>query len=416
MKRILLGLLALVGLGAAAALSGVGGGALKTFFPREERNPVTHLRWNDSPDDFQFAIVSDRTGGHRANIFAQAVEKLNLMQPSFVVSVGDLIEGAKKDDALASQWKEFDSYVNRLTMPFFYVAGNHDAGNVESSKFWGDKLGRKHYHFVYRGVLFLMLNSSDGPEAKVALGKEQIAYAHKVLADNREARWTFVFVHHPLWATSNGEKNGWLDFEKGLAGRSYTVFAGHVHRYQKFVRQGMNHYQLATTGAGSALRGVEMGEFDHFAWITMKKGGPLLANLMLDALLPEDLRKIPTDESANNVARKKLQPAGGEAFLDGSPIPGAVVMLTGESGDAKGVKSSGIVEADGAFRLTTYKLNDGAPAGDYAVTATWREIGKDGRLRNGAQLMPARYLAVKTSGLRATIREGANALRFELKK
>jgi hypothetical protein len=82
MKRILLGLLALVGLGTAAALSGVGGGGLKTFFPREDRNPVTHLRWNDSPDEFQFAIVSDRTGGHRANIFSQAVEKLNLMQPS----------------------------------------------------------------------------------------------------------------------------------------------------------------------------------------------------------------------------------------------------------------------------------------------------------------------------------------------
>ncbi len=416
MKRILLGLLALVGLGTAAALSGVVGDGLKTHFPCEDRNPVTHLRWNDSPDDFQFAIVSDRTGGHRANIFLQAVEKLNLMQPSFVVSVGDLIEGSNKDDALKGQWKEFDFYVNRLTMPFFYVPGNHDAGNVDSSKYWANKLGRKHYHFVYRGVLFLALNSNDGPEAKVALGKEQIAYASKVLADNAGARWTFVFVHHPLWATSNGEKNGWGEFEKSLSGRNYTVFAGHVHRYQKFVRQGMNHYQLATTGGGSALRGVEMGEFDHFAWITMKKEGPVLANLMLDALLPEDLQKIPTDEPAKKVARKPLQPTRGKAFFEGSPMAWAVVQLAGESGDAKGVKSSGIIEADGSFRVTTYALNDGAPAGDYAVTITWRELGKDGRQRNGAQLLPPRYLAAKTSELRATIREGANGLLFELKK
>ncbi len=67
----------------------------RTDFPKEERNPVTHLRFNDDPADFQFAIVSDRTGGHRARIFSRAIEQLNLMQPEFVVSVGDLIEHPK---------------------------------------------------------------------------------------------------------------------------------------------------------------------------------------------------------------------------------------------------------------------------------------------------------------------------------
>ena len=45
--------------------------------------PGPASRLNSNPEDFQFAIVSDRTGGHRANIFAQAVERLNLMQPEF---------------------------------------------------------------------------------------------------------------------------------------------------------------------------------------------------------------------------------------------------------------------------------------------------------------------------------------------
>src|SRR5438128_10988446 len=59
----------------------------------QEKNPWTHLRMNNSPSDFRFAIVSDRTGSHRAQVFARAVERLNLLQPEFVLSVGDLIEG-----------------------------------------------------------------------------------------------------------------------------------------------------------------------------------------------------------------------------------------------------------------------------------------------------------------------------------
>ncbi len=37
----------------------------------ESRNPWTHLRLNRSAEQFQFAIISDRTGGHRAGIFAR---------------------------------------------------------------------------------------------------------------------------------------------------------------------------------------------------------------------------------------------------------------------------------------------------------------------------------------------------------
>src|SRR5947208_2378046 len=72
----------------------------------EERNPWTHLRLNNNPDDFQFAIVSDRTGGQRAGVFRHAVEVLNLLQPQFVLSVGDLVEGFTEDQSVIdSQWR-----------------------------------------------------------------------------------------------------------------------------------------------------------------------------------------------------------------------------------------------------------------------------------------------------------------------
>ena len=90
-------------------------------------NPWTHLNLYNNPDNFQFAIVSDRTGGHRPGVFADAVEKLNLLKPEFVVSIGDLIEGYTEEEAaLNRQWDEFDELTRKLDVPFFYCPGNHD--------------------------------------------------------------------------------------------------------------------------------------------------------------------------------------------------------------------------------------------------------------------------------------------------
>jgi hypothetical protein len=36
-----------------------------------DKNPWTSLKLNNDPDQFQFAVVSDRTGGHRDKIFSQ---------------------------------------------------------------------------------------------------------------------------------------------------------------------------------------------------------------------------------------------------------------------------------------------------------------------------------------------------------
>src|SRR5206468_3005812 len=115
--------------------------------------------------------------------------------------------------------------------------------------------------------------------------------------DNASVRWIFVLVHKPMWTHVNLDTNGWLELEKALNGRKYTVFAGHKHHYQKFTRQGMNYYQLATTGGGSKLRGVRYGEFDQIAWVTAKKDtDPIIANILLDGIYPENLRKPATDD------------------------------------------------------------------------------------------------------------------------
>jgi hypothetical protein len=257
----------------------------------EERNPWTHLRLNNDSTDFQFAIVSDRTGGHRPGVFRRAVDVLNLLQPEFVLSVGDLVEGYTEDRSVMDrEWCDFEAEVGRLQMPFFYVPGNHDLANRSMIRVWRERYGRRYYHFVYRDVLFLVLNSDDPPGGDGGIGSHQIANVRKALEENAAVRWTIVCLHRPLWAQANLEKGGWLAVEAALAGRPYTVFAGHEHSFRKCVRQGRDYYQLATTGGESPLRGVAHGEFDQVAWVTMKKDGLLLANVLLDGIYASDLK------------------------------------------------------------------------------------------------------------------------------
>jgi predicted phosphodiesterase len=393
--------------------------ATDTVIPVEERNPWTNLRFNTDPTEFRFAVVSDRTGGHRARIFSQAVEQLNLMQPEFVLSVGDLIEGySENPEKVAAEWKEFQGYVSRLQIPFFYVAGNHDVTNRFMETTWQDKFGRRYYSFLYRGVLFLCLWADDPPETGGHISDEQIAFAKATLEKHKDARWTVVSIHKPLWDQANIAKNNWLEVEKLLAGRNYTVFAGHVHRFQKFVRQGMNYYQLATTGGGSRLRGVPYGEFDHITWVTMKKDGPVLANLLLDGVYPEDMRRPVTSESGVvELGRKPTQPVTGRVLFEGTPAVGAEVVFHFIPAEGKRPIRAGdaLVEGDGSFTLSTYAAFDGAPTGDYIVTVVPYQPPSGLPTKTDPIKLPETYGKPATSPLRAAVKVGKNEFTFELK-
>jgi hypothetical protein len=427
MKRILLATVVVGLLVSALAFSGGKKTPAKADLQIdvENRNPWTHLRLNDAPETFHFIVVSDRTGGHRPRIFSQAIEQINMLQPAFVVSVGDLIEGYSKDPAvLAAQWKEFQGYTHKLQMPFFYVPGNHDMANPVETEVWKERFGRRYYHFLYKDVLFLAINSDDPNEDKEGrISKEQVEYFEKVLRDNPKVRWIFVCVHKPIWTQNNLDSSGWLDIEKALAGRNYTVFAGHIHRYQKFVRQGMNYYQLATTGGGSRLRGVAYGEFDHVAWITMKPAGaPVIANIMLDGILPENLKKPITEEEGVIVYnRKPVHPVRGKVTFDGAPAAGAqVAYWLPDAKDKEGKKATRVsdawVEADGTYAMSAYAAFDGLPEGEYKVTVTLREPFFEPSGKLGKNLLPEKYASHQTSELSAKVKTGKNEFDFHLSK
>jgi serine/threonine-protein phosphatase CPPED1 len=408
MRQFVFGLITAAAIAGVVALSRTGsmearapGDTSELKIESGDKNPWTSLKLNNDSDQFTFAVVSDRTGGHRDKIFSQAVQRVNLLQPQFVMSVGDLIEGyTTKEETIKTQWDEFDGYVKKFEMPFFYVPGNHDLTNKTMVTKWGERYGKRYYSFTYKGVLFLCLCSENPPDMGT-IDKEQNEWVAKTVEANKDAKWTFVFLHKPIWTAKDLDKNGWAATEKALAGRKYTVFCGHVHRYQKFERNGAEYYQLATTGGGSKLRGVEFGEFDHVAWITMKKEKPLIANIMLDGILPHDLKVPESDEKGVPQKKKPTFPVSGRITVGGAALADATVTLHSYNTDTEKFASvaDGKTDATGRFELTTYAKFDGAPAGEYVATVT-----KAGEV----------FASPTTSTLRLRIHETPNTLNLDL--
>ena len=195
-------------------------------------------------------------------------------------------------------------------MPFFYVAGNHDYSNPAMARKWVRRFGTSYYHFRYRDVLFLVLNSElfasvhdpsqpvRGPETL----EEQLRYAERVLDGHADARWTVVVLHQPLWDRSQVHPD-WERFEALLGERDYSVYAGHYHAYTRHVRRERSYVTLATSGGVSRLRGIDRGEFDHLAVVTMTDRGPVMANLLLEGIHPEDLRTEATRRLVHKLDR-----------------------------------------------------------------------------------------------------------------
>ncbi|MFZ5893476.1 MAG: sugar-binding protein [Myxococcota bacterium] len=320
------------------------------------------------PDQFQFAIVSDRTGGHRGHVFESGVDKANLLLPDFVMSVGDLVEGYTTEPAeIAEQWEEFRNIVANFEMPFYFVPGNHDLSNPIMAAAWKEQFGPSYYYFVYHDVLFLCLNTEDGAPSHVS--DEQVEYMRRALADNPKVRWTLLFMHRPLWNT-NEEPSGRAAFERiesYLVGRPYTVFAGHYHTYKKSVRNDRRYIVLATTGGGSQLKGPLYGQFDELAWVTMTNSGPRLANVLLDGVLDEDVR---TDESAARVddINKKLLVRVDNLYSQNGQFAGGATRVHVENQTAGTIQFDAQIGASAPIEPTPHRIEPTfVPAGQSLV-------------------------------------------------
>jgi len=292
---------------------------------RGEATPWTHSNFDDQAGKFTFALFSDLTGGEREGVYQVAIEQLRLLRPELIINVGDLIEGGTTNrDQLAREWESFDQRSRRAHAPVFYVGGNHDLTNPVMWEVWEARHGKRYYHFIYKDVLFLVMDTEDNPpefqeglaeirnDAMRVIAEEgwgafegteygksterqsgrisaaQAAYFKEVIKQNPQVRWTFMLMHKPAWERP-AEEN-FSTIEAALTNRPYSVFYGHVHSYLHEQRHGRDYIRLATTG-GIQNAKKDMA-IDHVTLVTVSNEGVDIANLRLSGIF-DKTGKIP---------------------------------------------------------------------------------------------------------------------------
>ena len=321
---MLLGILILISACAGTARTGSESAVFQHDFTGSSL-PWTHSNFDNETGKFTFALFSDLTGGERDGVFDVAVEQLRLLRPELIVNVGDLIEGGTMDHAqLEHEWNAFDQRAIRSRAPVFYVGGNHDLTNPDMWEVWNARYGKRYYHFVYKNVLFLVLDTEDNPAdfqqyiheirleairvfdsegwaaaADTEYGRleerksgriaaQQAAYFRQVIAQYPDVRWTFLLMHKPAWERPDEEN--FLTIEAALTGRPYTVFYGHVHSYLHEQRYGQDYIRLGTTG-GSHAPGNPTA-IDHVTLVTVSEAGADIANIRMSGIF-DKTGKIP---------------------------------------------------------------------------------------------------------------------------
>jgi hypothetical protein len=112
----------------------------------------------------------------------------------------------------------------------------------------------------------------------------------------------------------------------------------------------------------------------------------------------------------------RFYPVRGKVLYRGQSAVGAkVIFYPKNNSDPQALRPTGIVAQDGSFTLTSRKQDDGAPAGDYAVTVIWPTGPAKGRQPSSDRLNGI-YSNPDNSRLQAQVAEGNNELpAFELR-
>lgn len=187
----------------------------------------------------------------------KAIDKVNQIQPAFVIFLGDLVHAfPDKSEELferqALQATDFKKAVDRIdrTIPVYYVSGNHDIGNKvdeRGRRTYQERFGKDFFAFTAHGVRCVVLNTQAffDPDAR-----ELASAQEKFLEENLEAgainddgtpkyKQRIVFGHISPFLFASDEPEAYFNLAPPIRSKLLGIaknagvrlwMAGHYHR------------------------------------------------------------------------------------------------------------------------------------------------------------------------------------------
>ena len=272
--------------------------------------------------DVQYADKDTVGARHYRTSLAKLVEcvdELNGKDLSFVIQLGDIIEGGNKAE---NELDQILSLYNRLDAKKYHVPGNHDfTGISRRAVFEKMSIDRGYYDFTIGRWRFVVLDTMDvavnggwpegsenyrsGAEMLARLtrtsaanafawnggiGDEQMAWLDGVLsdADSKKQR-TIVFAHHPVLPAGDAH-NAWNSDKivKVLQSHNCTAayLSGHNHAGAYAIQNGAHYVTfkaMVESPVKNAYALIELGT-DKISIVGF--GNEPTRQLLLDAPLP----------------------------------------------------------------------------------------------------------------------------------
>jgi len=260
MKRWIVVVLALVGLGALAGLGSVAGGkdAAKTQPAAEGFGAFTFAHFGDP----QMGFAPDGIEAAKRRFIA-ALRQAADRKVAFIYVAGDLVHNRTK-----AEYAALDEALKTARVPVKLTPGNHDIADHKTLKSYRAKYGRDYYVLTHNNCDFIFVNSillsQAGPwfrgkdAAYTAEVQAQWKWLEGALKDARARKRTHIFLltHVPPFLGAEDEKSGYGNLPTGARRRLLAlarkhgvrgILVGHAHRNVEIAAGGVKIYVAGGT-------------------------------------------------------------------------------------------------------------------------------------------------------------------------
>ncbi|MGO9260493.1 MAG: metallophosphoesterase family protein [Bryobacteraceae bacterium] len=212
------------------------------------------IHGSPAPDSLRFAILGDRTGEAQPGVYEQVWKEVAAENPSFVVSVGDTIEGME-DASAEAEWREVDRILEPFRrFPLYLAAGNHDVWSPASERLYRQYAARApHYSFDFGQAHFTILDNSRSDE----LSAQELAFLETDLKAHARQPLKMIVSHRPSWIVDVALRNP--NFALHQLARRYGVqyvVAGHVHQLLHLELEGVTYVSMVSSGGHLRSSGI----------------------------------------------------------------------------------------------------------------------------------------------------------------